>query len=1186
MRSLARKLAAIGLVFGLTLPSTVSAQDLLNSWTVEGEDRLGSTPQPWDGSHLDTSPNTLFNEGAADNGANGVLESESGDETPVKPEDGVSIVQPAASPVEGALSCKPGEFYGLTTNTGTLYKATISGKEITTQSVPGKFSEQRVQQTNGLAIGYNGTFAYAYDKRSSSSDPYVDLRMWTPGNGFSSVKKIHLGSVRTTDFGVANLVAGAAKLELGNRDFYFGGYSNDEDKGVKKKYFNLWKYTEKSQSTQYLGYINTGKDSASAISANGDLAFNDKGDMYLLLNDGKESQVFTVTAEDLDRAEDRVGTDSEDFRTNEHTELKSQDGRTLSTISGTALNGFALNSDGTLLVASASSLYQIDPNVEDIVASGKLLGISSGDLASCQTPPTLELKKKVKNRAKPSDQFKLSISRVSGDGGVVAGEVDTKGNQLGEQSDKVGPLPVRSGRTYILREDKPGSNSHEKETDIHDYSASLTCVNEGDGSVIKPHKKNEYEYSLTIPEIASSVNHVAISCTFENSVRGGAVKWEKLGEAADPNDANFLLGDTEWEIIRMDGQPDDVKSWKISDCVTGHSGCDLRNDDDVVDGDNQLGKFLVRNLPFGTYELRETKTGDDYKILDSGIEFTISEGINSNSNPVSLDPILNKRHTGSVAWKKVGKHGVLAGAEWKIYQENGPIYFIKDNEISTSPNVKPGKAMPVDEDKLLGQYEISGLPLGKWILEESLVPSGYKNEKKTIKHNFVISKDNPKEDLGTITNYKSALSWRKVDSSTRGVIKSGKDGASSWLVEFKDKEIIVRDCIEDSPEKCQDQLDTDSRAGEFRLEGIDERPLSERVLFDGKYVISENTPPEGYMGNARMEVVIEGNHISTTILDSQGKRQNLDQEFKFDKDTKYALADLGDIANDKAVANIFWKKADSRDQMHLLGGSKWRLVSKGKADIEIEDCVSGDCKELLDKDPNRGAFKIENIGLGTYTLIETNAPEGYALGDVPVSKELVLGKEHVHKGSDLGTISNQVIQGSVTWEKAHAGDPTALLDGSEWSLEKIDGRVEGVEESEQKYSVTIKDCSSDGSNCAKPDDSSLVDASNEKGKFRVDGLTAGKYRLVESKAPLQFKLNTTPFEFEIRSNGEVVSVGRKVMDSESRTEKILPIENEPKNGIKLPLTGGMGSDIFRMTGGVLGMIALIAGAWYVIRRRA
>lgn len=272
--------------------------------------------------------------------------------------------------------------------------------------------------------------------------------------------------------------------------------------------------------------------------------------------------------------------------------------------------------------------------------------------------------------------------------------------------------------------------------------------------------------------------------------------------------------------------------------------------------------------------------------------------------------------------------------------------------------------------------------------------------------------------------------------------------------------------------------------------------------------------------------------------------------------------------------------------MHLLGGSKWRLVSKGKADIEIEDCVSGDCKELLDKDPNRGAFKIENIGLGTYTLIETNAPEGYALGDVPVSKELVLGKEHVHKGFDLGTISNQVIQGSVTWEKAHAGDPTALLDGSEWSLEKIDGRVEGVEESEQKYSVTIKDCSSDGSNCAKPDDSSLVDASNEKGKFRVDGLTAGKYRLVESKAPLQFKLNTTPFEFEIRSNGEVVSVGRKVMDSESRTEKILPIENEPKNGIKLPLTGGMGSDIFRMTGGVLGMIALIAGAWYVIRRRA
>lgn len=603
MRSLARKLAAIGLIFGLTLPSTVSAQDLLNSLTVEGEDRLG-TPQPWDGSHLDTSPNTHFNEGAADNGANGVLGPESGDGTPVKPEDGVSIVQPAASPVEGALSCKPGEFYGLTTDTGELYKATISGKEITTQSVPGKFSEQRVEQTNGLAIGYHGTFAYAYDKRSSGSDPYVDLRIWTPQNGFSEVKQIRLDSVRKTDFGVANLVAGAAKLELGNRDFYFGGYSNEVE-GVKKKYFNLWKYTEKSQSTQYLGYINTEKESNSGTRANGDLAFNDNGDMYLLLNDGKNSQVFTVSAEDLARAENNVGTDSEDFHTNEHTELKAQNGGTLATVSGKTLNGFALNSDGTLLVASADSLYQIDPNVEEIVARGELSEFLSGDLASCQNPPTLELKKKVNNRAKPSDQFNLSITRVSDDGNVVTGEVDTKGDQVGEQSDKVGPLPVRSGRTYILREGKPGSNSHGKETDIHDYSASLTCVNEEDSSNIALDKINEYEYSLKIPEIASSVNHLAISCTFENSVRVGAVKW-----------------------------------------------------------------------------------------------------------------------------KKVGKHGVLAGAGWKIYQENGPIYFIKDNEISISPNVKLGKAMPVDEDKLLGQYDISGLPVGEWILEENLVPSGYKNEKR------------------------------------------------------------------------------------------------------------------------------------------------------------------------------------------------------------------------------------------------------------------------------------------------------------------------------------------------------------------------------------------------------------------------------------------------------------------------
>lgn len=158
------------------------------------------------------------------------------------------------------------------------------------------------------------------------------------------------------------------------------------------------------------------------------------------------------------------------------------------------------------------------------------------------------------------------------------------------------------------------------------------------------------------------------------------------------------------------------------------------------------------------------------------------------------------------------------------------------------------------------------------------------------------------------------------------------------------------------------------------------------------------------------------------------------------------------------------------------------------------------------------------------------------------------------------TVTNKTkrLLGAVVWNKVSAADPGQLLFGSKWKLvgpghEAPDGS-------------TVTDCTS--GDCA-----GMLDQDPAGGKFKLTGLAWGSYTLTEIAAPPGYQLDSTPHNFEIGAQTASVPVS------------LGSIENAQVAPIIVPLTGGIGADLFGAGGGVIAALALLLAAFYWRRVR-
>lgn len=223
------------------------------------------------------------------------------------------------------------------------------------------------------------------------------------------------------------------------------------------------------------------------------------------------------------------------------------------------------------------------------------------------------------------------------------------------------------------------------------------------------------------------------------------------------------------------------------------------------------------------------------------------------------------------------------------------------------------------------------------------------------------------------------------------------------------------------------------------------------------------------------------------------------------------------VTNTIIRGNIVVHKVSADKDDAPLAGAKFELRS---GDSVIASAVTG-------KD---GKATFKDVEFGSYTVVETAAPEGYVLNAKPLDVSV---KEN-GKTVDAGVVENSMIRGSIIALKKDAKSGKVLA-GAQFEIRDTQGNVVR----------TV--------------------VSNDKGEVVANDVMYGEYILVETKAPQGYKLDDTPHKFEIRKNLEEVDLGE--------------IKNDPIPSKALAITG---SSVAGMA--VIAVLAVVTAGGLVMVR--
>ena len=299
-----------------------------------------------------------------------------------------------------------------------------------------------------------------------------------------------------------------------------------------------------------------------------------------------------------------------------------------------------------------------------------------------------------------------------------------------------------------------------------------------------------------------------------------------------------------------------------------------------------------------------------------------------------------------------------------------------------------------------GGFSASYLPQGKAVLSESsssAKSAGYKATITCAPHpnsdlrNPASTLDAASKTLDlatgewmTCTVLNTALPgqviWSKVDDAGNALAGTVFTLASSSV---NNGQVEVADCATGSGEAAcpNGSVDQDPRAGYFKVVG----------LTWGEYSLTETQAPTGYQ--------ISGETLTKT-LDGSAPAAG-------DDDATPTL-DLGQLTNSRIKGSATWTKTDERG--NAIKGAQWSLTPLDPSgeplpDLArtITDCTDSCTQGGLDTDANPGAFKLTDLGYGSYRLIETRAPAGYILDATPHTITISTQDQVVA----LGNISNR-----------------------------------------------------------------------------------------------------------------------------------------------------------------------------------
>ena len=267
----------------------------------------------------------------------------------------------------------------------------------------------------------------------------------------------------------------------------------------------------------------------------------------------------------------------------------------------------------------------------------------------------------------------------------------------------------------------------------------------------------------------------------------------------DAEDKTKVLSDAEFEVYKEGKKVDTLRT-------------------------DKTGKVVSQKLEPGKYTLKETKAPQGYKLLKEEIEVVVE------ADKVVEVQIENAKELGSLqVIKKDAESGkVLAGAEFKLKNEAGQVV---------------GEAKTTNKD---GVVKFENLVPGKYTLEETKAPEGYKALEVTVEVNVVANEVVKQEVMNEKVKEEitGQLEITKVDANN-----TNKTLAGAVFEIWKDG--IKIDTL------------TTNKSGK----------ATSKKLEPGDYTLKEIQAPEGYtLSNKEMKFTISNEKIEVVKLQITNKK--------------------------------------------------------------------------------------------------------------------------------------------------------------------------------------------------------------------------------------------------------------------------------------------------------------------------
>lgn len=385
------------------------------------------------------------------------------------------------------------------------------------------------------------------------------------------------------------------------------------------------------------------------------------------------------------------------------------------------------------------------------------------------------------------------------------------------------------------------------------------------------------------------------------------------------------------------------------------------------------------------------------------------------------------------------------------------------------------------------------LPYGKWIFKQVSSTSGFEKVKD---FEIVIDNDSDEDITKIISNaeIRAKLKLIKVDSESRKILV--RDGIKFRIKNLDTGEYVCQNVTYPGQEKI---CVFETKDGMF---------ITPYVLEHGNYQIEE----------------LEEQSIPGYVWNSVPLKFSIDENSKFIQDDEFGLMLEIQFENKEVKGEIVIKKVGEklviengtfRYEEIELDGVHYDLIADG-------DIYSGDgtliykdkqlIKSFVTKD---GYFKLTNLYLGKYCLIETKTVGNHVLNSEPYCFE----KKYKDQYTD--TIKLVINQKNY-------------LAKGDFELSKVD-----LSTGEPVEGALIE---------IYTEDNILIYSgrTDKLGKLYVKGLESGKkYKFVEKEAPEGYILNDEIHEFEILNNGDIVK------DTLSNEKIVIDVPNTFANDYKI-----------------------------------